>query len=589
MKDSIMSVEEFNQMSHFLCDYVSKWAKAKPDAIAIIDADDGKWVMWKDFETAINIYALKILEMGLQKGDIVVSMLPLTLEHIFFEYACFKLGIMFCPLDVRLKSDEVVRCVDLLKPKAKMFLHADDTESEDRSGAKKFYEFKQFARAVKKNCPTVKNFIQFSPVEDADRGTIGFLNFLKEAKDNYRILMKDPKKFAEKMAQIDAAAKHVKENDPILIIYTTGTTGFPKPAMLTNVGIVCQNFCMAKAFEFKEADRMLVNLPPSHVGCQTEQLMTTIFAGGISVALHIFKADKTMQAIENYKVTAFGQIPSLFVMEWRLGQKKGETPYDKYDISSLRFAIYGGQAVSRPFLDRLSKMAPQFGSGLGLTELSGFVTYTPLNGTVDDVLAGLGHDYPITPMSIRKGIQADDNAGEELPDGEIGEVCFSGPQVFKGYFGNEEATRKTISKDGWCYTGDLGFKDNKGLHLAGRSKFVIKPKGYQVYPPQIEAEVEKVPEVAMAGVVGARHEIHSEGVVLYVELKKRKQMPDEATLRKKILAQCDNLPAYMRPNLIIFIDEMPLNRVDKTDYKILNERVKQDVDAERARGGWDTK
>jgi len=584
-----MSLEEFNQIPHFVCDYVTKWAQQKPDAIAIIDADDGKWVTWKDFETAINIYALALLDMNLRKGDIIVSMLPLTLEHIFFEYACFKLGILFCPFDVRLKRDEVVRCVQLLDPKAKMFLHADDTESEDRSGAKKFYEFKQFARAVKKTCKFVKYFIQFSPVEDADRGTIGFLNWLRDAKDNYRKYQGDPTQFQKKMDQLAAAAAQVKDDDPILIIYTTGTTGFPKPAMLTNAGIVCQNWCMAQAFEFSEDDRMLVNLPPSHVGCQTEQLMTTLFAGGIAVVLHIFKADKSLQAIEDYKVTAFGQIPSLFAMEWQLGRKKGERPYDTYDLSSLRFAIYGGQAVSRKFLERLSTMAPQFGSGLGLTELSGFVSYTPLNGTVDDILASLGTDFPVTPLSIRNGIQEDGTAGEELPDGEIGEVCYSGPQVFLGYFGNDEATRKTISKDGFCYTGDLGFKDDNGLHLAGRSKFVIKPKGYQVYPPQIEAHIEKLPEVMMAAVVGAKHEVYSEGVVLYVELKKGRKLPTEVELKKKILEHCEELPAYMRPNLIIFMDEIPLNRVDKTDYKELYDRVVADVDAERAKGGWDAK
>ncbi|MHA1148749.1 MAG: class I adenylate-forming enzyme family protein [Promethearchaeota archaeon] len=573
-----MSIEEYNTMSHYLCDYVSKYAKERPDDIAIIDADSGKWVTWEEFNNAINIIALKLLEIGYKKGDIIVSMLPLLLEHIYFEFACFKLGIIWCPLDVRLKTEETVRCVKLLEPDVKMYCHPDDTDSEDKWGRKKFYIFKQIARTVKEECHTIKHFIQFSLEEDADKGTIGILNFLKDAKEKWYKFKQDPDLFQKKMELLEDAASKVKEDDPILIIYTTGTTGFPKPAMLTNTGIVSQNYCMAKGFEITAEDRMLVNLPPSHVGCQTEQLMTTIFAGGISVILHAFKADKTLKAIQDYKVTAFGQIPSLFVMEWRLPD------YEKFDLSSLRFALYGGQAVSKKFLERLTTMAPYIGSGLGLTEMSGFVSYTPFGGTPDDILASLGYDFPLTPLSVRKPMKEDGSAGDELPDGEIGEICYSGPQVFKGYYKNEEATRKTISTDGWCYTGDLGYKDEKGLHLSGRGKFVIKPKGFQVYPPEVEAHIEKLPEVVLAAVCGAKHEIFSEGVVAFVQLRRGKKLT-----ARQIMNHCRDLAGYKRPSLVIFLDEIPLNRVDKTDYKTLYEILPKYIEEERKKGGWDAK
>ena len=402
----------------------------------------------------------------------------------------------------------------------------------------------------------MKDFIQFGPQEDCDEGTIGVLVYIRETKARWLQYKSDATLYAQKMRLLEERAAMVKEDDPILIIYTTGTTGFPKPAMLTNVGIVCQNMCLAKGFQVTSQDRMLVNLPPSHVGCQTEQLMTSIYAGGISVILHGFRADKSLKAIQEYKITFFGQIPSLFVMEWSLPD------YKSYDMSSLRFAIYGGQAVSRRFLERLKTMARYFGSGLGLTELSGFCSYTPYRKdvTVDDILAGLGYDFPITPLSIRKPMEPDGRAGAELPDGEIGEVCYSGPQVLKGYFDNPEATRKTISTDGFCYTGDLGYKDAKGLHLAGRGKFVIKPKGYQVFPPQIEEYIQKLREVQLAAVVGAKHEEFSEGVVAFIELRK-----GQTITKEKLEEHCKGLAAYMRPSLFIFLDEIPLNRVDKTD------------------------
>ncbi|MEX2729854.1 MAG: long-chain fatty acid--CoA ligase, partial [Candidatus Sigynarchaeum springense] len=125
----------------------------------------------------------------------------------------------------------------------------------------------------------------------------------------------------------------------------------------------------------------------------------------------------------------------------------------------------------------------------------------------------------------------------------------------------------------------------------GRAKFVIKPKGYQVYPPEIEAHIEKVPEVAACAIVGAKHEVFSEGVVAFVQLRKSKdgKPVDQDSIRKKINEHCKSLTSYKRPNLIVFLDEMPLNRVDKTDYKELYGIVEKYVEEERKKGGWDMK
>ncbi|NVM28779.1 MAG: acyl--CoA ligase [Candidatus Helarchaeota archaeon] len=558
-----MSWEEFNKISHFLYEYIDTYAKEKPDAIALIDADDGKKVTWKEFANAVDIFTLDLIKMGLRKGDIIISSLPFLLEQVYLEFACFKIGALFCPLDLRLKASEIVRSVDLLKARAKMYVHLGNTDRAD---------FADFAKDVQRRCSYLDFFLQFSMPEDCNKNTISILDFISEARENWREASIDgtlPK-------TINEARTKVEDDDPILIIYTTGTTGFPKPAMLTNRGITAQNLCLSRGFNFTNEDRMLVNLPPSHVGGQTEQLMTTIFTGGISVLLHIFDAEKSLQAINNYKATVLGQIPAMFEMQWRLEN------YNDFDLSSLIFAIYGGQSVSKPFLEKLSTMAPKFGSGLGLTEISGFCSYTPLEGSINDIMESLGYDFPISPLSIRKPMNADGTAGDELPDGEIGEICYTGPQVFKGYFGNEKATRKTISLEGVLYTGDLGYKDGKGLHLVGRSKFVIKPKGYQIYPPEVEAIIEEMPEIGKAAIVGAKHKIYSEGVVAFIELKKGKTVTKE-----QIMEHCKGIAAYKRPSLIMFLDEIPLNRVQKTDYKTLLEEVGKYIQEARSRGEWD--
>lgn len=580
-----MSWEEFNKRSHFVCDYVTKWAREKPNDVALIDADDGKYVTWGMFQQNIYMYALELIEMGYQKGDIIITQLPLLLEHIYLIYACYKIGVIICPLDFRLKENEVIRCVQLLKAKAKMFIAPDDTDSEDKFGRSKFYPFKQHTIAVKKNCPYIKHFMQLGLEEDAPKGSVGILNFIQSIRKKWLKFSKNPQLRGEKIALVDEYAKKVEEYDPVLIIYTTGSTGFPKPSLLSNIGMTSTQMCMTKGMGVTNKDRILINLPPSHVAGTTMQLGTGISAGIVCVVLHAFKADKTMKSIQDYKITVFGQIPSLFVLEWRLPD------YKEYDLSSLRYVLYGGQGVSKRFLEKMSTMAPHIGSGLGMTEMTGFVSYTPLEASIDDIADNLGYGFPITPLSIRKPMNEDGTAGEELPDGEVGEICYSGPQRFVGYFGNEEATNSVLSKpldpsDKWSivyYTGDMGFKSDKGnLHLAGRRKFILKPKGYQVYPPEVEAYIEKLPEVTMAGVIGHEHEIFSEGIIAFVEMKKGKKFD-----LKKIKEHYNDLAAYKRPLLTIPIDEMPLNRIDKTDYLVLKNMVGKYIEEERARGGWD--
>jgi len=425
---------------HLAHEVVEKWAKEKQNEISFVSYNTGQEFTWKQFDNNSTALALKLIEMGIGKGDFVATSLPFFPEHIFLEYACFKIGAIIVPLDMRLKPNEVLRCVSLVK--AKVYAHLGETDVAD---------FGRVAEAVRDNQDFIQYFVQFSPpdacIEKSREETI--ISAWEFAKDAERLFKEvDEGKNAELKAKYDELHKGVQETDGCMVIYTTGSTGYPKPALLSHQGITSQNLCLALGFGMSEDDIMLVNLPPSHVGGQTEQLMTPWYMGGKNIILDIFRPDESLDAIQKYKITLFGQIPAMFNLQWRLPN------YNTYDLSSLKFALYGGQSVSRPFLEKLSAMAPKFGTGLGLTELSGFCTYTPLDGTVDDILAGVGHAMPITPITIREPMKEDGTAGEEKAKGEIGEICFSGPQVFLEYINDEENTKKTISIDGWCYTGD---------------------------------------------------------------------------------------------------------------------------------------
>jgi fatty-acyl-CoA synthase len=275
-----------------------------------------------------------------------------------------------------------------------------------------------------------------------------------------------------------------------------------------------------------------------------------------------------------------GQIPSMFQMQWQLPN------FADYDLSSLRSAMFGGQQVTRPFLQQLCAMLPQVGTGLGMTEMAGFVTYTGLTSDIDYMINGVGVPMPITPLSIRRPMKLDGSAGDELPAGETGEICFAGPQVFIAYVGNLEAYRQTVSSDGYCYTGDLGFVNDRGLVLAGRSKLVMKPKGFQVHPAQVEQHFAELhSDVAACGAVGQPHKLLGEAIVLFVAPRAGQNVS-----RARLEAHALGIASYMRPTHYVLLEPggLPLNRVGKYDYQRLKQMAAGEVERLQSLGHWDT-
>jgi acyl-CoA synthetase (AMP-forming)/AMP-acid ligase II len=182
-------------------------------------------------------------------------------------------------------------------------------------------------------------------------------------------------------------------------------------------------------------------------------------------------------------------------------------------------------------------------------------------------------------------MRADGNAGDELPTGEIGQLCFRGPQTFLGYVNDPAATAQAISRDGFLYTGDLGYRDAAGLHLTGREKWVIKSFGYQIFPGDVERHICTLAEkVANCVVVGVAHEVISEAVVAVVE----KRLGAELS-RQELDRHARTLASYMRPRhwIILEAGQMPLNRVAKPDYVRAQEMAREEIAAMRERGEWD--
>jgi acyl-CoA synthetase (AMP-forming)/AMP-acid ligase II len=243
--------------------------------------------------------------------------------------------------------------------------------------------------------------------------------------------------------------------------------------------------------------------------------------------------------VQKHKVNILGR-SSQFRMLW-------VSDYGRYDLSSLRFVAYAGSAVDLGFLNKLSAMAPAFGTGIGMTENAGFATFTPEGISIEEMAGQVGRSFPdLAQVTIRKPMEKDGRAGEELPDKEVGEICYHPPIVFLGYYNMPEETAKTISTEGILYTGDLGyFKDMgtyRALYLAGRRKFMIKQKGYNVFPDEVESHIAGLEGVDLAEVVGMPHRTFDE---VFLPLFDRKGA--EITADMVAWSMTRRLASYKRP------------------------------------------
>jgi len=556
-----------------LPDYIKRWATITPDNDAIVFADTGEAISYREFDERSDLYALRLKKMGVKKGEIVVTQFLAVPEFYTIVYACLKIGAVISPIDVKLQDHEVKR--DLDKVEAAVFFCLGNTPIRD---------FTNVAKTVKAECPYIRHLVQWTSGTDADNIIEGAENF------NDLFNMDSLKKLAEDkdlIKQLEQDYDQLTPRDPALIIFTTGTTGDPKPALMCHENIMTNNAVFSRGVGLYGTDFRFINImPTSHVAGTAQGPMTAWFVGGAIVTLSVFDPVKSLEAVEKFKVTFYGGVPTHFRMIWALPNFKD------YDLSNLKYSLYGGSAVDTAFLKKMAEMSPTFGTALGMTECAGYFTCTPKGISVEEMAGQVGQYYPdLSVVTIRKPMNEDGTAGEQLPEEEPGDICVEGPVVFLGYYNNPEATAKCITKEGILYTGDMGYLKDMGtyraLTFAGRRKFVIKPKGYLVFPDEVADFITKHPKVNQAQIVGVPHDIFVDGVFAYVQ-----PIEEGAVTPEEILEYCKSIASYKRP---IHVEmwptdkQFPVNRVNKVNSMELIETAKVTVDELRKQGKWDKK
>ena len=360
----------------------------------------------------------------------------------------------------------------------------------------------------------------------------------------------------------------LKGNVVAAILYSGGTTGYPKGIELTNLNF---NALAIQSFEacqcLKEKDKVLSIMPVFHGFGLGICIHTVQYFGGTSILLPQFSAKTFDKLLKKYKPNIIAGVPTLY--EALLKNKN----LDGYDLSFLKCVISGGDSLSISLKEKVDTFLKEHGAniqireGYGLTECVTGSCLTPMNYYRR---GSIGIPYPDTYYKIVKP-----NTEEELPFGEEGEILISGPSVMKGYLDDEKETKLTLRKhkDGltWMYTGDLGYIDKDGfIYFKQRLKRMIISSGYCLYPQYIENIIDSHPKVLMSCVIGIDHPYKVQVAKAFIVLRNGYTVNDD--LLKEIKEHCEkNLARYSWPTEYEFRSELPKTLVGKIAYSKLEE------------------
>ena len=366
-------------------------------------------------------------------------------------------------------------------------------------------------------------------------------------------------------AAVGAAAENfvaetVSTEETALIMYTSGTTGRPKGAMLSH-GNIFWNLLNAKFMEEIMRGTTLTCAPLFHIGGLNVTTHPSLVSG-IHVVLHkVFEAKKVLQDIEKYRVSTMFGAPTMFDM------LTYESAFNETDFSSVIAFNCGAAPVPIPLIETYLKKGVQFCQGYGLTETAPYVSVLSSEDSVRKK-GSAGRPLMFTKVCIIDG------AGSLLPAMERGEICVLGPNVTQGYWGLESATREAFDADGWFLTGDIGYLDEDGyLYICDRKKDMIISGGENVYPAEVESALIALPGVKEVAVVGLPDDRWGEKVVAVFVSEEGVDI--STALVSEFLA--DKLARYKQPRELHFVDILPRNPAGKVQKFALKNALNSSV------------
>jgi len=510
-----------------ITDYLAHYAASQPEAEAA--KVDGKALTYAELATAVDECARALIAMGVEKGDRVATLSTPHSDFLVTFLATASIGAIWIGLNPRYTRDEYEYVIGDAQPKI-IF-------ARTRIGAR---DYCSDLAALREQFPFIENLVVLQGDEVPERGE-PFATFLGRAA-------------SIDVTALDARRDAVESTDPILIVYTSGTTGKPKGALIHQGGLAtCAR--VQSRYWYAEPVRIVNFLPINHIGCVGDISSYTLVCGGCNIFMEQFDPARSLELIPEEKVTVWGGIPTTLQMSLDLPEA------EKTDFSTLQMIAWSGAAAPKQLIERLHKITPNLSNAYGLTETVGSVTFTTAGADVDVLASSVGAPVP------EYGFRIAGPDGTEATTGEDGEIQVRGDFIMRGYWNKPEATSEAITPKGWLCTGDIGrMRADGNVELVGRMKEMFKSGGYNVYPREVEIVLERHPAVAMAAVIGRPDPLFSEvGHAFIIPNVGMTVIGDDLNaFCRKHLANYKIPKAFsIEPNLPL----LPIGKIDKNKLK----------------------
>jgi fatty-acyl-CoA synthase len=467
-------------------------ARTTPQRVAIRFL--GQDLTYGELDSRATRLAAGLAARGLRRGDRLATLTTTSPDHVATFFACARLGVALQPISWRLASAEVAYQLEDAEPS--LLLASDD-----------------YAELARKAGTKVEIARIGDPTLEAD-------------------------------GEVEDVAR---DDDPLLLVYTSGTTGKPKGALLSHANCFWTNLSFDRTTSLRDGDVVLQVLPQFHVGGWNVQPLLAWWKGATVVLEPAFDAARALDLIAEHGVTTMMGVPATYLF---LAHEPG---FAVADLSSLRLAVVGGAPMPEALLETWIARGIEIVQGYGLTEAAPNVLCLPPEEATRK-LGFAGKPYPHVDVALR-----DADTGALVEGTGTGELVVRGPNVFAGYWRNAEATEAAFA-DGWLLTGDVAERDAEGFYrIAGRIKDMVISGGENVYPAEIEDVLHAHPAVLEAAVVGVPDERWGEACAAFVVLREGSNVGTEELQR---LCR-DQLARFKVPKTFAFVDALPRSSMGK--------------------------
>lgn len=492
-------------------DWVAKWALYSPHKLALHELDTGRTRTYAELNQAANHLAAELTQRhNLRPGDRVMVIAEHCLEYVTLFVAAQKTGLVLVPVNYRLAGAEIDYLLQNCEP------------------ALLVYE-EQFEEKVSQ-LSSLLTVPQVWPLQE----------------------VRDICEHGLALPQVPPfVGLEPNEDDPVFILYTSGTTGFPKGALYTHRMLLWNSLNTSMSLEITPQDTTINCMPPFHTGGWNVLVTPFLHRGATVGLLKKFQPERILQLLEQERADIFMGVPTMLKMML-------ESPaFAAADLSSLRYFIVGGEALPLDVIRAWDRKGIKSRQGFGLTEVGPNL----FSLHQEDAIRKIGS---IGRPNFYLDIKLIDEQGQTVGPNEVGELCLRGPVVTPGYWRNPEATAQAMP-DGWFRTGDLLRQDEEGyLFVMDRIKNMYISGGENVYPAEIERFLLTFPGVSEVAVIGVPDARWGEVGKAFIVTK------DITISTEALLAYCaGNLARFKVPKYVELVPELPKNDTGKINKKVL--------------------